>query len=61
MLEYFKNAHPEIIAELNETKALSDELGRKDPRCRQGVCKIGGLSWQVLERYRAECRVSRTR
>ena len=29
MLEYFKNAHPEIIAELNETKALSDELGEK--------------------------------
>ena len=29
MLEYFKNAHPEIIAELNEAKALSDELGEK--------------------------------
>ena len=29
MLEYFKNAHPEIITELNETKALSDELGEK--------------------------------
>ena len=29
MLEYFKNAHPEIIAEQNETKALSDELGEK--------------------------------
>lgn len=25
----FQNAHPEIIAELNETKALSDELGEK--------------------------------
>ena len=24
-------------------------------------CKIGGLSWQVLERYRAECRVSKIR
>ena len=29
MLEYIKNAHPEIIDELNETKALSDELGDK--------------------------------
>ena len=29
MLEYIKNAHPEIIDELNETKALSDELGEK--------------------------------
>ena len=26
---FIKNAHPEIIAELNETKALSDELGEK--------------------------------
>ena len=25
------------------------------------ACKIGGLSWQVLERYRAECRVSKIR
>ena len=29
MLEYIKNAHPEIIDKLNETKALSDELGDK--------------------------------
>ena len=29
MLEYFKNAHPEIIEELNETKTLTDELGEK--------------------------------
>ena len=29
MLEYIKNAHPEIIDELNETKVLSDELGDK--------------------------------
>ena len=29
MLEYIQNAHPEIIDELNETKALSDELGDK--------------------------------
>ena len=40
MLEYIKNAHPEIIDELNETKALSDETWRQDSRCRKRVRKI---------------------
>ena len=39
MLEYIKNAHPEIIDELNETKALSDELETRS-RCRKRVRKI---------------------
>ena len=29
MLEYFKNAKPELIRELEETKNLSDELKEK--------------------------------
>lgn len=61
MLNYFATVHPEISEEIEQTKALSDELAAKDCGNSEGIQRQQVLIWQISEKYRLESTASKIR
>ncbi len=61
MLNYFATVHPEISEEIEQTKALSDELAAKIVETAKEFKRQQVLIWQISEKYRLESTASKIR